>query len=221
MKLMAPFTPFITEEIYQKLKTKNDLESVHLCDYPKPLSFDNSEEEDLEIINNNMAWARAAINLILAQRSKEGIKVRQPLGSVRVSDKIDNITFNSKYREEIIDLIKEETNIKEVGIDFNVELTENIKLNTVLTAELKEEGTVREIIRQIQQMRKDARLVPADRINVLYQNAEFFDKILINNKKTILKEVLADGIAASDNIPDGKEIKIDNHQIILGVTKTN
>jgi len=132
-------------------------ESVHLCDYPKADKkyFNDKLEEE-------MVEARNIVNLALAERSKQGIKVRQPLLSVKTKKQID---------PELMELIKEEINVKE--IIFEPDLENEIVLNTEITAELKEEGLVRELIRQIQQMRKEQGLVPQDRIVILYQKSDF------------------------------------------------
>jgi isoleucyl-tRNA synthetase len=220
VKLAAPFMPFMTEEIYQKLRNENEPESVHLCDYPQLKILDIENKKILDIVSNDMAWARSAVSLILADRFKFGKKVRQPLLSARVPGKIGSIEFNGTYRSEIIDLIKEETNVKEINIDFNLELAEGVKLiDDTITDELKEEGDVREIVRQIQQMRKDERFVPADRIIIYYQKTEFLDKILSNNKETILNEVLADDIVQSAEITNQKEIEIGGNKATLGIQK--
>jgi len=201
-KLMAPFTPFITEEIYLKMK-KNGKESVHLCDYP---------EVNLELINEElekeMQEARDIVNLALAERQKVGIKVRQALSSLKVKDlKID--------KEEIIDLIKDEVNVKEVISDKNI--NEAVELDINITPELREEGEVREIIRQIQQMRKEMKLVPEDTIDVLYQKSEIFDKIISKNKDTILREVLAKDFVLSNEAL--KEVELGDGKILLGIKK--
>jgi isoleucyl-tRNA synthetase len=199
IKLMAPFTPFITEEIFLKM---NSGDSVHLCDYPEPNLdlIDDQLEQEMENV-------RSIVNLGLAERSKQGIKVRQPLLSLSVKElKID---------KELIDLIKEEVNVKEVKEDKKI--SEDIKLDTTITPELKEEGNIREIIRQIQQMRKDNGFIPEDRINIYYASNEFFDTILERNKEHILREVLADKLILSND--QLKEIKIDNNKIYLNIKK--
>ena len=173
-----------------------------MCDYPEPNLdlIDDQLEQEMENV-------RSIVNLGLAERSKQGIKVRQPLLSLSVKElKID---------KELIDLIKEEINVKEVKEDKKI--SEDIKLDTRITPELKEKGNVREIIRQIQQMRKDNGFIPEDRINVYYASNEFFDTILERNKEHILREVLADKfILSNDKL---KEINIDNNKIYLNIKK--
>jgi len=200
-KLIAPFTPFIAEEMFSRFGQKE--ESVHLCDYPKP-----DKEYFYDKLEQEMAEARSIVNLILAERSKQGIKVRQPLLSVKTKKQIS---------PELIELVKEETNIKEVIFDQALE--NEIELNTEITPELKEEGLIREIIRQIQQMRKEQGLISQNRISVLYQKSDFFDMILSKNKSKILKEVLADDFKEEEEIKEGKEIAIDGQKIILKIIK--
>ncbi len=205
VKLIAPFTPFLAEDLYQKLKQETDPESVHLCDYPG---------EEKSLINNDlekqMAEAREIVNLALAERQKQGIKVRQPLKELKIK--------NNNLKEEFFPLIADEINVKKITKDLDLE--NNIWLDSQITLELKEEGDVREIIRQIQQIRKDLNMVPADRINVLYQESDFFDKIIVNNKNYILEEVLADKFIIQEKIDQAKEIEIGEEKIVLGIIKT-
>ena len=203
---MAPFTPFITEQIYLKMN-KGGKESVHLCDYPEVETSLINEE-----LENEMQEARDIVNLALALRSKVGIKVRQPLTSLKVKE----VKSKLKDRADILDLIKDEVNVKEVIFDNSI--NESVELDTNLTPELKEEGEVRELIRQIQQMRKEMKFVPEDTINIYFQQSKFFDRILVRNKETILKEVLAKELIISSE--EGmKEIEIGEDKILLNIKK--
>jgi isoleucyl-tRNA synthetase len=137
-----------------------------------------------------------------------GIKVRQALTSLKVKD----LKINKK---EIINLIKDEVNVKEVISDKSI--NEAVELDINITPELKEEGEVREIIRQIQQIRKEMKLVPEDTISVLYQKSEIFDKIIDKNKDTILREVLAKDFVLSEEAL--KEVELGDGKILLGIKK--
>ena len=207
IKLIAPFTPFISEGIYQKMGNK-EKESIHLCDYPEPKL--NLINEDLE---TKMEEVRSIVSLALAERVKAGIKVRQALSSLKVKD------LKTK-EEELIDLIKEELNVKEIKLVYTVErkitMSWSIELDTEITPELREEGNVREIIRNIQQMRKENKFIPSDRIVVYYEKSDFFDKMIESNGEFILKEVLADNFSLGENL---KEIEIDGNNIKLGIKK--
>ncbi len=130
--LAAPFLPYLSELIYQKLRDEKDPESVHLTIIKAPKKFD---EEVLE----EMQRVREIISDLLELRAKAGIKVRQPLASAIVPLKL-----NSDTKE----LIKGEVNVKEVKEG------KELALDTKLTPELKREGYTRELIRQIQALRK-------------------------------------------------------------------
>jgi len=104
-QLLAPFIPFITEEIYQNLKTSEMPESVHLCKYPAVDT--DAIHEDLE---QGMEQIRALVESGRALRSKINIKGRHPLpaASIVCSKEIETST------KPLLDLIKEELNVKTV-----------------------------------------------------------------------------------------------------------
>jgi isoleucyl-tRNA synthetase len=140
-KILAPFTPFLAEEIFKNLSEE---ESVHLQDWPvtKENLIDNELEEKMEFVREVCVRGHA-------KRKEEGIKVRQPLRKVEIRN------WKLEIGEEFLNLIKEELNVKEVVITKKEgELT--VSLDTTITAELKEEGEAREIIRQIQELRKQS-----------------------------------------------------------------
>ena len=167
-KIIAPFMPFIAEEIYQKLKTEKDKESVHLESWPK------SGKVDKKLIDN-MQEARAVVTKALELRQRAGIKVRQPLQKLKVK--------SEKLKEELVELIKDEINVKEITFDQN--LKEDFELDTEITEELKEEGIVRDIIRSIQDARKDADLSPKDVVSLVVTIDEETKKVIEKNLKLI------------------------------------
>ncbi|MEK7194467.1 MAG: DUF5915 domain-containing protein, partial [Patescibacteria group bacterium] len=145
------------EELYQKLKIAGGPESVHLADWPqKKWQFASAK------ILNNMLEVRRIVSLGLEARSKANIKIRQPLKELRIK--------NYELREEYSNLIKDEINVKQVILDKD--LKEEIYLDTNLTPELEEEGRVREIIRSIQEMRKEKGLMPGDEMELRVPEAE-------------------------------------------------
>ena len=147
VKLLAPFVPFLAEDLYQHLRQDNDPISVHLCDWPK------AEKIDEEIIQK-MRIVRELAEKGLSLRAEAGIRVRQPLGK---------FTINQELTEEYSDLLKDELNVLEIKV------SREIKLETKITPELKEKGTLRDIIRAIQDLRKKAGLNPADEVEVKFQ----------------------------------------------------
>ena len=148
-KLLAPFAPFAAEDLWQKLKNNSDVQSVHLCDWPKNESHD-------EYSINKMQHLREVITLGLEARQKNGIKVRQPLQKISVTSIIDLKLDSSDY----IEIIKDELNIKEVV--FIVGEKENCELDVEITPELKREGEYRELVRSVQDLRKKEGLTPSD-----------------------------------------------------------
>ncbi|MEK7186360.1 MAG: isoleucine--tRNA ligase [Patescibacteria group bacterium] len=137
--LLAPIAPFISEEIYRNL---TDEESVHLQDFPKSEEvLINSSLED------EMNLARQIVEGIHSKRKEAGVKVRQPLGKVKIKNSKINI------KNEILEIIKAETNIKNIDIQEGRGKLQ-IDLDTEITQELQREGEARDIARKIQEERK-------------------------------------------------------------------
>lgn len=215
-KLMAPFTPFIAEEIYRNLTGE---ESVHLADYPDESQFIWNSD-----LNAQMHRIRAVINLGLNLRVKSGIKVRQPLPFLYV--------VNMKTVEALDEIIKDELNVKEIRFfdaqsdvsDKNVaweKLGEiEVGLAITITPELELEGQAREIIRFIQETRKEAGFEVDDRIEVGYVG---FESVFGNRelKAMIAKEVLAESMenGAIENPDIRKESVIDGEKIAISVRR--
>jgi isoleucyl-tRNA synthetase len=108
-KLLAPFCPFIADEIYDNLD--GTMQSVHLCDFPgvgdRAVGARLERDEELE---RSMALARETVRLGLGARGKAKIKVRQPLGEAVV-------VAAGREREAIealSDVVREELNVKRV-----------------------------------------------------------------------------------------------------------
>ncbi len=180
-KLMSPFTPFICEEIYCNLTGK---ESVHLADYP---------EADKKLIDNQlnsqMAQAREIVELGLAARSKNGIKVRQPLNSLDY--------YGEKIIDELEEIIAEEVNIKRVVNNSNLE-DKKVNLDLKITDELKIEGLAREIIRNIQSLRKEKDFEVDDRIELSFYSESVLNEVMLKMREDISREVLANKLEKSD-----------------------
>ena len=198
-KLMAPFTPFIAEEVYKNLTNE---ESVHLADFPVA-----DEKLIDEKLNNKMAETRNIITVVLQLRAKNGIKVRQPLAELRFK--------NFDLSDEFLEIIKEEVNVKKVIQDKKFK---EVELDTEITPELKLEGQAREIIRFIQEMRKEAGYQVDNRIVIGYVGmSQVFEKF----GDIIAKEVLANELKSEsiENANLEKEFNIDGKIIKLQIKK--
>lgn len=192
-KLIAPFMPFLAEDIFQRLKTKENKESVHLEDWPELKEIKNEKE-----ILENMAETRKIVSLALEKRMAAGIKVRQPLNELRIKN------YELRGKEEYLELIKDEVNVK--NISFDNKLEDEVQLDIKITEELQKEGNIRDLIRAIQELRKEKKLMPIDEINLLVETdekgKEFINSVLAEIKKpTNISEIKFEN-------NNGQELKI-------------
>jgi len=210
LKIIAPIMPFFSEEMYQQIKMGNMSESVHLCDWPQV----DKKQIDRKL-EGKMIKVRETVALGLAERVALGIKVRQPLSELKIKNK------SLKDEEELLELIKEELNVKKIIFDIKIE--KEVKLETELTEELKEEGMIREIIRQIQDMRKKKGLKPVDKISIYASGDDFLVRLLNKNKKLILTETKAEDLNSTEKSKAEfdleKELTIDQKRLSLAIKK--
>ena len=187
-KVIAPFTPFMAEEIYIFVKnfaTVNDsAESVHLEDWPAIKDI-----KDISVLEK-MTQTRSVVEQGLAMRNKIGIKVRQPLVSISVQKEIiENI-----YK----DIVKDELNVK------NVIEGSDVILNTNITDDLRIEGIVRDIIREIQSKRKDLNLVPSDKIQLIIKINENISSFVDMIKSSVNSDTV--------ELAEGQEVEVTVHK---------
>jgi len=220
-KIAAPFTPFFSEQIYQSLKDKKDLESVHLCDYPETNKklIDKTLEEDMEKI-------RMIVSLALAERARAGIKVRQPIASLKI--KKDPTGSHKrlqkskiKNNKELLQLIKDEANVKQIS--FDDKLKEEVEIDTNITPELKEEGIIRDCFRQIQILRRKSQLFSSDKIIICFKGENSIIELLKKNENQIkeglrIEKIIWDKIEEFDF---KGEIILDNRKINISLKKTS
>ncbi|MBP5993506.1 MAG: isoleucine--tRNA ligase [Candidatus Moranbacteria bacterium] len=192
-ELMAPFTPFLSEEIYRNLTGEA---SVHLADWPT-----NNGSID-ELLNDLMKDVREIVSIGLQKRAEAKIKVRQPLNQIRLKSdtykKLLDTVSDPKDKMFLENIILSELNVK--GIYFDGSAEENIVLDIELTDDLKLEGEMNEINRAIQDGRKKAGFNVEDRIVLGYMGKEnvfqkFGDEIA---KKVLATEVKNEDLAEAE-----------------------
>lgn len=149
---MAPAMPFYAEHLWQAVRAEDDAESVHLAAWPEPGAVD-------EQLLKDMAMTREVVTAALEARTKAGIKVRQPLGSLMT---------DRPLTPEFTNIIADEVNVKVVSTDG----AGMALLDLTLTDELKVEGAVRELIRAVQGKRKTDGLEQEDRIKLIVSTDE-------------------------------------------------
>lgn len=190
-QVMAPFTPFLAEELYQKLTGG---ESVHLLDWPKAGRVN-------ELVVSDMEAVREYVNAGLSIRAKERQKVRQPLASVTVPTLGEFVNFE--------DILTEELNVKAV------KKGKELALDLEVTPALKREGLMREVVRHVQNARKQAGLNVDDRIHLsLVTDGEDLLRAIKEHGEVIAEETLAERIAETaysyetDVMVEGASLKV-------------
>jgi len=212
-KLMAPFMPFLAEDLWQKVSGYNfndKGQSVHLETWPAAGELKEGEKE----IIKKMELARTAVVLGLAKRDEAGIKIRQKLAKITLSGQLD-------LAPEYLDLIKDELNVEEVVVIDKESDKLEAELDTALTPELKMEGLKRELVRSINMLRKEAKLSLGDRATIYIsgagkETAAAFEQL----KADIVKDTLSDDIILAKTLPKvlaEKEIALADNQVRLGL----
>jgi isoleucyl-tRNA synthetase len=162
VKLMAPFSPYLTDKIYLELCGKKA--SVHLEDWPSPVtSYIDMKLED------KFKSFKDLLQVLLSEREKTGLGIRWPLQKVTIKG------LNVNALKDLTELIKIQVNVKEV-LFVNDELNQfkigneeikfKVEFDKTPTKELEEEGYFREIMRRIQDLRKKNNLKREDKIDL-------------------------------------------------------
>ncbi|MBP9731917.1 MAG: isoleucine--tRNA ligase [Candidatus Magasanikbacteria bacterium] len=210
-KVMAPFTPFIAETLYQKVG--GEKESVHLEDFP----VYNKKEVD-EGVLEEMVHVRKVVEMGLALRAQAGIKVRQTLSQLFFS----GITLSDAAQQ----IVGDEMNVKSVTGEMNkptefVILKEDngiqVGIDTEMTDELKIEGLVRETVRAINQIRKESGLTVEDKVAIYWYTEDAqFRAVFEGYKDSIAQSVLATELTEKQT---DTKVSIEGIEISLTIEK--
>ena len=196
-RLMAPISPFITEEIYRNL---TGCESVHLADYPEAdkTKYQDKIEEKMDLVRDLISLGRNA-------REEAKIKVRQPISEVIIDSK------NKSVISDLVDLIKEELNVKEVVFEDNLAtyikfiVKPNFKeVGKILGPKIKEfqEVLSKLSIDEVNKLRNDEKIVvvlsgeeftiESGMVDIRVESKEGFDATYKDNNFIVLNTILTD-----------------------------
>jgi isoleucyl-tRNA synthetase len=117
IETMASAAPFLAENLYQRLKTDDMPESIHLLEFSKP-----NEEQINKELEQRMALAQTIVFLARSLREKSKLRVRQPLKRILIPVSSPQERRDIQYFE---DIIKEELNIK--AIEFVTDDSDIVK----------------------------------------------------------------------------------------------
>ncbi len=193
-KVMAPVTPFLAEKVFQETRNKKqEITSVHLEMWPEAGDVDEDVLKDMDL-------ARKFVEMGHSLRKESGLAVRQPLSAFSI--------HHSAFSEDLCKIIADELNVKKVELVENVvndgfvvkeDGDYKVALNTELTPELKKEGMLREVVRAVNQIRKEKKLTRDDRANLYYEtDSEMVKEVFEKYKGEILSQT------RSTDIVEGK-----------------
>jgi len=218
-KLFAPITPYISEEIYQDLSGEND--SVFMEQWPKG----NKRFVD-EVLEEQMEIAKKIIESSLSARQQTNIKLRWPIGSVIIVSDEKKVIYSVKNLKEIllqlshakdISVVKEKPDgeFSEADFDFG-----KLLISKKLDKKLLEEALIREIVREVQSLRKQNKFNVKEVIRLSLSSDETTNKVLNSHLKDLMKEVGARDVSIGELKGQYKgEIKFEEVKIQIAFDK--
>lgn len=201
-QLLAPWAPFASDRVYRELTGD---ESVHLTDWPKAAKADQQVLDEMSVIRQIIAEG-------LKQRADAKIKVRQPLSKITVKGAPDFLKG-----EEASAIVKEELNVKEVALASGKTL--EIGLDTKLTDELRAEGLARDIIRQIQELRKKTGLEVDDRITLAMTSDDKLVQVALGRFGNLISQETLATERTDEHFENRIEARLEDVSISLSLSK--
>ncbi len=209
-KLLAPFAPFMAEKLYQELidscpsKQEDFALSVHLSVWPQSRELMPEEINNLHL----MQQVRLIVTQALALRAQAKIKVRQPLAEIFITQKDLPVQY--------LDILRQEINVNEVRLGAS-----EIRLNTEIDEQLALAGLVRELIRSVNNSRKQSGLTISDQIILYLVISENLQQKFESFLEMIKTSVLAKEVVfARPHDLAGQEFEISGEKIWLSIKKS-
>jgi isoleucyl-tRNA synthetase len=243
-KLLAPFTPFVAEAMYQNLARSASAdvpESVHLATWPEA----DESRVDRRLMEETRTVMRV-VSLGRAARSKAGLKVRQPLAvATAFVHNAAQVIGLKRLEAQVLD----ELNVKELSVldtsevfkgrnavehpkDLLALLPEGavlaedeagyaVGLDTNISRALADEGLAREFVHRLQSMRKAAGFEISDRVAVSYSESQRLRDVLATHGDYVREETLADEIAEGTprDIAHAEEQTLEGESVTLSVRR--
>ncbi len=216
-KLLAPFVPFVTEDMYRNLVLSvnpDAPESVHLTDFPVVSEYDQS-------LLDQMAEARRVVALGQSARVESKMKVRQPLAELQVA--------GVKLSAELAQVVADELNVKLVTVVEKVDESESwlvkdepglkVSLNTNLTEEMVKEGLFRELARAVQALRKNSGMQMGESVKLYWQSDSTEVAEVFSSMTEEFKSAVSAGGILNEEVENMKEKKVNEFVVKLSVTK--
>jgi len=195
-KVFAPFAPFVAERVYQATEGKR--ESIHLESWPVAQSVREDVIEEMKKV-------RDVVSKGLDVRVKNAIKVRQPLSA---------LTTGIKIEDAYLSLIQDEVNVKEIVFDAN--LGDGVVIDLAITPELKREGDTRELIRAVQDLRKNTGLTPKDTPALHYFGNDDAKKFIDSVTGGIMQSCVLSQVIFDSSL-DVEDAKVGDYSIKLKI----
>jgi len=227
-KLLAPFAPFISEELYQNLVCSVDPgapDSVHMADFP--VADAGKVDENLSI---NTRLIMKISSQGRAARNRAGIKVRQPLekvvvitGSRREKEGVEQLA--TQLLEELnvksIEFADDVTSLDESAYSISSESNISVAMPKEISPELQAEGLAREIVHRLQTMRRSSGFDISDYIATYYQGDDYANQVMTDFAGYIKQETLSREL--TPDIPEEdvhtETFKLVGHEVTLGVRR--
>jgi isoleucyl-tRNA synthetase len=218
--MLAPFTPYMADQVYTNLRHESQPESVHLTDWPGELAGRN------EVLELEMVQLRLAVEAGLNLRAEQKIKVRQPLAKVL-------LTTSHFVDEEMLSILSDELNallvrhVSEelpgyVWSDKQIAGDVRLGLDIELTDELRQMGDARELQRIIQNLRKEKGFQPGQmvRLRVLPAHRSLVEPLLVAVPAVVEEAYLViDGQSWEGNTED--EVTLNGETVSLTLEPLN
>ena len=229
-KLLAPFAPFISDELYRELvfsELDNQKESVHLTDYP---IVDEKFLENFKGITSEMDLVKKVVEAGHTLRVQNGLKVRQPLNTLYVDSLNESLPEVFDWMEN---LVRNELNVKEVTNKLMLKESQTVRvldlealkikvgLDIEINEELKMEGMLREIVRNVQANRKSLGMNIDEEIVLLYSSNSFMDDLLSKYKTEFSQQVKARDLIRVDAFEgdDFFELNLEENLVRFGIRR--